>query len=301
MSFTVACAQIAPEKAEVQANLDKIAGSILQAASEGVDLVVFPETSTSGYFLEGGVLESSLTEERLCDELAKRTGKLNRPIDAVVGFYQQSDGNLHNAIAYIEFTPPPNTPTPQHPSTNLVRTYRKFFLPTYGLFDEERFVSRGRDLAVFDTRFGKMAMLICEDAWHSILPTLCALKGAQMIIVPAASPGRGFTSSDPAIQQSSNPENLDRYSRLMKAIAEEHGVYCVNCQLCGFEGGKGFIGGSMIVDPFGRTVAQGPVNEEFMVISEIDFDLVQIARAQTPLLSDLQSAWGDVRRFVDGV
>jgi N-carbamoylputrescine amidase len=300
MPFTVACAQIAPIKADVDANLDKIAECILQAATEGADLVVFPETSTAGYFLEGGVLESSLTEEQLCEGLSRRlvagarcrvpdagsqgaklSGGLDKPIDAVVGFYQQKDGNLYNAAAYIEFKPQPH----------LLTTYRKFFLPTYGLFDEERFVSRGRELAVFDTRFGKIALLICEDAWHSILPTLCAKKGAQLIIVPAASPGRGFSAE--------YVENLDRYARLMKAIDEEHGIYCVNCQLCGFEGGKGFVGGSMVVDPFGKLIAQGPLNEEHILLAQVDLDLVQVARVQTPLISDLQSAWGDIKRIVD--
>jgi N-carbamoylputrescine amidase len=282
MPFTVACAQIAPQKAEVQVNLDKIAECILQAAGEGADLVVLPEASTSGYFLEGGVLESSLTEEQLCDELGRRTAGLDRPVDAVVGFYQQKSGNLYNAVSYLEL----GAGAPR-----VLTTYRKFFLPTYGLFDEERFVSRGRDLAVFDARLGRLGMLICEDAWHSILPTLCATKGAQVIIVPAASPGRGFASE--------HVENLDRYERLMIAIAEEHGVFCVNCQLCGFEGGKGFVGGSMVVDPFGKTIARGPVNEEHILVSQIDLDLVQIARAQTPLISDLQSAWGDIRRIID--
>jgi len=295
MPFTVACAQIAPSKAEICANLDKIADSIRQAAAESVDLVVFPETSTSGYFVEGGVLESSLSEEDLGAELARRLHGLGETIDAAVGFYQKWNGNLYNAVAYLEISP-----SGQGSGVRLLRTYRKFFLPTYGLFDEERFVSRGRDLAVFDTRFGRIALLICEDAWHSILPTLCAVKGAQMLIVPAASPGRGFSADtqNPG-SKIQNPENLDRYSRLMRAIAEEHGVYCVNCQLCGFEGGKGFVGGSMVVDPFGKTVAQGPVNEEYMLIAQVDFDLVQIARAQTPLLSDLQSAWSDIRRIVD--
>ncbi len=281
MPFTVACAQIAPQKAKVQANLDKIAECIGQASKEGADLVVLPEASTTGYFVEGGALESSLAGDDLCAELARRLGPAQQPVDAVVGFIERHEGNLYNGAAYMEFGPAPR----------LVKTYRKFFLPTYGLFDEERFVSRGRDIAVFDTRFGKLSILICEDVWHSILPTLCAVRGAQMIVVPAASPGRGFASE--------HVENLDRYARLMKAIAEEHGVFCLNCQLCGFEGGKGFVGGSMVADPFGKLIAQGPVNEEYVLLAQIDFDLIQVARAQTPLISDLQSAWGDIRRIID--
>lgn len=263
------------------ANLDKIAECIRRAADEGADLVVFPETATTGYFLEGGVLESSLTDEQLCLELEQRLVGLDRDIDAVIGFVQRKEGNLYNSAAYLTIRPKPQ----------IVASYQKFFLPTYGLFDEERFVSRGRDLAVVETRFGKIALLICEDAWHSIMPTLCALHGAQIIVVIAASPARGFADV--------HIDNLDRYARLMVAMAEEHGVFAINCQLCGFEGGKGFVGGSMVVDPFGNMLAQGPLNEEFILMCSCDTDLVQIARAQTPLISDLQSAWGDIRRLVD--
>jgi predicted amidohydrolase len=177
-----------------------------------------------------------------------------------------------------------------HPEgLRMVGVYQKFFLPTYGVFDEERFVTRGRDLCILETRFGKLSLLICEDVWHGVMPTLCAVNGAQVILVPAASPARGFAGVD--------IENLDRYRRLFRAISEEHGVYCANCQLCGFEGGKGFIGGSMIIDPTGRVVAEAPVAEEAMIVSEIDLELVAIARAQSPLISDLQSVWEEVRRL----
>ncbi len=279
MPLKVACAQIAPFKAEVGRNLDVIAETILQASAEGAELVAFPETATSGYFLEGGVLECSLSSEQLLAELTARVN-CNRSIDAVIGYYELDDGNLFNSAAYVELGPNPR----------LVHNYRKFFLPTYGVFDEERFVSRGRKLGVFDSRLGRFAILICEDVWHSILPTLCAVSGASMVIVPSASPARGFAHS--------KPENLERYERMVRAIAEEHGLFCLNCQLCGFEGGKGFVGGSMVMDPFGRMVAQGPVEEEYLLTAEIDLDQVALARAQTPLISDLQSAWGDVARIV---
>jgi len=282
MAFKVACAQFAPLKAEVEKNLDRICEIVLQAQTEGADLVLLPETSTSGYFLEGGVLESSLTSTQLLSAIWRRIGKeLSNTIDVVLGFYENHDGTLFNSSAYIEIS----TDGPR-----LVGVYRKFFLPTYGVFDEERFVSRGRDLGVFDTRLGKIAVLICEDVWHGVLPTLCAVNGAQLILVPAASPGRGFSGKD--------VENHDRYRRLFRSISEEHGVFCASAQLCGFEGGKGFIGGSMIVDPFGRVMAEGPVAEEYLLIADVDPYQVAVSRAQSPLLSDLQSAWEDIRRLV---
>jgi N-carbamoylputrescine amidase len=281
MTFTVACAQFAPVKAEVNRNLDRIAEFALQASSEGADLVAFPESACSGYFLEGGVLESALGSRQLLEELARRLAGLKKPLDLHVGFYENSDGHLYNSAAYMEFG---------FGEPRLVHVYRKFFLPTYGVFDEERFVGRGTELGVFDTRFGRMACLICEDAWHSILPALCALQGVRTILIPSASPARGFDG--PIVG------NLDRYMRMLRGVSEEHAVYCVNTQLCGFEGGKGFVGGSMVVDPSGRVIAQSPIQEEHLLLCPIDLDLIDIQRAQFPLLSDLRGSWHLVRKIV---
>lgn len=284
MPFTVACAQMAPAKAKLEANLDKIAELMEQSASEGVDLVVYPEASTTGYFLEGGVAELSLTSDELAAEIGKRvSGRLSRDVDALIGFYESSGGNLFNSAGYLEVT---------DGQVHVAHVYRKFFLPTYGVFDEERFVGRGKELGAFATRLGQVGVLICEDVWHSILPALTALRGAQVIIVPSASPARGFSGD--AIG------NLDRYRRMLTAVSEEHGVWCVNCQLCGFEGGKGMVGGSMIVDPFGKVVAQSPIQEEHLLIAEIDLEIVEVARAQSPLIGDLQAAWSDILRIAEG-
>ncbi len=280
MPLTVACAQFAPKKADSACNLDRIADLIVQSSGEGADLVVFPEASVTGYFLEGGVLEASLSADELRRELAGRLSGRLSAADALVGFYESSHGHLYNAAAYLQFS---------DSESHVVHVYRKFFLPTYGVFDEERFVSRGRELGVFDTRLGRFAVLICEDVWHSILPTLCAMRGAQAILVPSASPARGFSGPE--------PDNHDRYRRMLRALAEEHGVFAVNAQLAGFEGGKGFVGGSMVFDPFGKLMAESPIQEEHILLAELDLGQIEVARAASPLLSDLQSAWGDLERI----
>ncbi len=281
MQVTIGCVQFAPAKAKVQENLDKIGEYVLQAAGEGADLVLFPESSPSGYFLEGGVLECALSADELGRELQNRLSGLDRPIDVALGFYEIDGKDLYNSAAYFEVS---------REEVRLVHRYRKFFLPTYGVFDEERFVGRGRDLGVFQTRFGTVGLLICEDVWHSILPALSAVAGATVLLVPSASPARGFKENE--------PDNLLRYDALLQSIAEEHGVVCVNAQLCGFEGGKGFIGGSQVVDPFGTVVGKGPVNEEHLLLCQLDLDLIPLARASSPLLSDLRACWGDISRIV---
>lgn len=282
MQFRVASGQFAPKKAEISQNLDVIASIATQAVGEQADLLLLPETCTSGYFLEGGVLEAAMTKERLAHELWSRLkDSVVRPLDVALGFYEIADGILYNSAAYLQFTPE---------GVRITGVYRKFFLPTYGVFDEERFVSRGRDLAVFDTRFGRVAVLICEDIWHSVMPMLCAVQGAQLLLVPAASPARGFAGDE--------IDNHERYRRLFRAVGEEHSVFVVSAQLIGFEGGKGFIGGSMVTDPFGGVVAEAPIAEPQLLIADIDTDLVGIARAQSPLLSDLKSQWEEIRRLV---
>jgi N-carbamoylputrescine amidase len=193
-------------------------------------------------------------------------------------------GNIYNSAAFCRFD-----------GTRLqcLKTYQKFFLPTYGVFDEDRFVSKGHDLCILDTTVGKTALMICEDVWHSVLPTLNAVAGATAMIIPSASPARGFKSE--------HIENHERYQRLVRAISEEHGVYSFVAQLVGHEGGKGFVGGSMICDPLGRILVEAPVGVEAIITANIDLELVSIARAQTPLISDLQSSWHNILKIANQI
>lgn len=284
MSFRVAVAQFTPVKADVEANLDRIAEIARQAQSEGAELAAFPEAATTGYFLEGGVLENALSADELCMRLGRRLEGIERPLDVAVGFYEKAGGELYNSAAYLEF---------RGGGGRVVHIYRKFFLPTYGVFDEERFVARGRELGLFQTRLGPMGFLICEDLWHSILGTLLAMSGAGVVLVPSASPARNFGASLPG--------NVLRYERMLRALSEEHGVYALLPMLCGFEGGKGLAGGSMAFDPTGALLARAPLLEDHMLVVEIDPDLIAIARSRSPLLSDLQSCWSDVSRIARGI
>lgn len=283
MKISVGCAQISPEKGKIETNIDRIAELIQQSYEEKMDLLLFPEACITGYYLEGGVIEKALTTEELSKKLEKRLSfGPQKKIDFVLGFYRKEDGILYNSAAYYEFGPE---------GLQLIHVYSKFFLPTYGIFDEKRYVARGNDLGVFDTRFGRIAILICEDVWHSIFPALCALKGATLFLIPSASPARGFSSE--------RPSNLEKYERLLQSLSEEHGVHCVNAMLCGFEGGKGLVGGSMVIDPFGNIVVKGPVQEEYLLKADIDQDQLVLARAQSPLLSDLKSVWSDIEKIIN--
>jgi len=142
-------------------------------------------------------------------------------------------------------------------------------------------VSEGHQVAAFDTRYGRVAMLICEDAWHSISGTIAALDGAQVVFVVSASPARGVAAARPA--------NVEHWQDLLYRIADEHGVFGVLAQLVGFEGGKGFPGGSLVIGPRGNILVAGPLWGEALISATIDLDELPIARADQPLLADLET------------
>ncbi len=283
MKIRVVAVQFKPRKGDVEHNLDRVAEALRQIVEEGVpaDVVVFPETITSGYFLEGGVREAARTREQILNGLVQRYQPFARqePLDIVLGFYELWHGKYYNSALYITLSAEPE-------SCRVVHTHRKFFLPTYGVFQEKRFVARGRNIEVFQTRFGPATVLICEDVWHSITGAIAALKGAEVFYVIAASPGRGFHGE--------NVGNVMKWQQLLCNMAEEHGVWVVNASLVGFEGGKGFVGQSMVVNPFGQIVVSAPLMKEAMITATIDTEEIAIARANAPLLADLEAGLADL-------
>jgi NAD+ synthase (glutamine-hydrolysing) len=274
----IAIAQFRPDKGDYRGNLARLGEVLREVAGWEVPpaLVVAPEAALTGYFLEGGVQELALPAEQLYADLAEvHQASGAPPLDVALGFYELWRNHLHNSALYA---------TLGGPGAGIRHVHRKVFLPTYGVFDEERFVEPGRSVKAFDTSWGRAAMLVCEDAWHSLVPTLAALDGAQVILVPSATPARGL---QPRPGQS-RPANLDRWDRLAQGIAEEHGVYVVVCHLVGFEGGKGFAGGSVVAGPRGSLLTHGPLFQPATIPATLDFAEITRARAEAPLLSDLQ-------------
>src|SRR4051812_541872 len=281
---TLALAQFQPRKGDYAGNLARIGAVLAQAASldPRLQLVCFPESAMTGYFLEGGVREHAVTTGRLAADLHAVYGD-RPPIDVCIGFYEVWRNKLYNSALYLSLGE----------ATPLVRhVHRKVFLPTYGLFDEERFVERGRDIRAFDTRWGRAAILVCEDAWHSLTGTIAALDGAQLIIVPSAPPARGAW---PKTDEVPGPASVSRWERLTRDMADEHGVYLALANLVGSEAGKQFPGCALLAGPKGEVRARGPLWEEALVVATIDLADVTRARADMPLIADLETMMPHLR------
>ncbi len=286
--FTTAVVQFKPVKGAYAANVARIGQLLADCAAldPRPEVVLLPETATTGYFVEGGVRELAVTAGTAARDLdaayrdaCAARGLAAAPLDAVVGFYEVWRDTLHNGALYA-------TLGVEGGAAPVVRhVHRKLFLPTYGLFDEERFVERGLDLRAFDAPWGRAGILVCEDAWHSLTGTIAALDGAQVVFVLSAAPARGVW---PRGDDVPGPASVARWERLVRSIAEEHGVVVCYANLVGSEGGKSFGGSSSVIGPAGDVRARGSVFDEEILHVTLDLGDVRRVRADSPLLSDLR-------------
>jgi NAD+ synthase (glutamine-hydrolysing) len=295
-SIHLVVVQFKPRKGDYTANIERLAGifSQIDALDPRPNVAVFAETALTGYFVEGGVRDVAMTAGALARDLQAQYARAvttPRPLDVCIGFYEVWNNAFYNSALYVTLGGGTDEPVIRH-------VHRKLFLPTYGMFDEERFVDRGFEVRAFDTGWGRAAMLICEDAWHSLTGTVAALDGATTIFVLSASPARGVW---PREDEGPVPANLKRWERLARDIAEEQGVFVALVNLVGTEGGKTFSGGSIIAGPYGDIRARAPLWDETIMTITLDPEDLTRARSDAPLLTDLQTMMPHLMRTVDRI
>ncbi len=258
-------AQLNPKLGDVAANLALYEAGVRDARDRDVDVVVFPELSLTGYFLRDMVPDVAMT---LSSPEMERLKALSREVSLVAGLVLEGpDHRFFNAAVYLE-------------DGGVRHVHRKVYLPTYGMFDEQRYFARGGRLRAFDTRHGRFALLVCEDLWHPSTVYLAALDGALTVLCPSASPLRGV--ADGAAQD----DNARYWELVTRSYAETYGVFVVHANRVGFEDGVGFWGGSGILDPFGRTVCKGDYYEEDFAAGEVSHAVVRRKRTRAPLMRD---------------
>jgi predicted amidohydrolase len=270
MQLNIALAQINTALGDVQTNLDKHLALIADAKKKNADLIVFPELSLTGYVLQD-LVPSVAHQPTDDDPIFKQLLKASQDLDLVVGFVDEdSRHRFYIASAYLS-------------GGKILHVHRKVYLPTYGLFDEGRFFAWGDSVRAFDTRFGRMGLLICEDFWHASPPYLLWLDGADVMLFSSASPGRGLNDSE-KLESARWVENVNRsYANLFTC-------FVAHSNRVGFEDGLNFWGGATVFDPNGERVAQGPYFEEALVFATLDLNQLHRTRARLPLLRDERTA-----------
>jgi omega-amidase len=195
-------------------------------ASRGADVVVFPELALNGYLLQDKVFEDAWTIEEL-DDLAAAA----QSVDLIVGAVIKESGRTYNSALYFS-------------GGELLHMHRKVHLPNYGMFEEARYFFAGERIETFSTRFGKTAMLVCEDLWRAETVASLAAAKPQVVYVIANSPARDFSETGLLIEE--------QWDALLKSTALLCSAYVVFVNRVGFEDGLGFWGGSRVITPKGE-------------------------------------------------
>lgn len=270
MKLSIALAQMNTHLGDVAANLDKHLSLITEARLSGADLVLFPELSLTGYVLQD--LASTVSHQAVPDDpVFKPLLEASRNIDLVVGFVEEDHRHrFYIASAYLS-------------QGEVLHVHHKVYLPTYGLFDEGRFFAWGDSICAFDTRFGRVGILICEDFWHASSPYLLWLDGADIFLFASASPGRGL-SSEPQLESALWVEHINR------AYASLFTSFVAHSNRVGFEDGLHFWGGSTLFDPNGDLLAKGPYQTEALTLAVMDLNQLHRTRARLPMLRDERTA-----------
>jgi predicted amidohydrolase len=263
----LALAQCAPSLGNLAANLDLHLGLAEQAASAGADLCIFPELGLTGYFLKDQVADVALDLDS--PSLAPLLEASER-LDLLVGLVLRSpDFRYHNAAVYLA-------------GGEVRHVHRKVYLPTYGMFDEQRYFAAGDRLRAFDRAGALTGVLICEDMWHLSTSYLLFVQGAALLVCVSSSPGRGVLAGPDAELA---PGTVRSWQDLTRTVAEYGVCYVAYCNRVGYEDGVTFWGGSSVVGPDGQAVVEAG-EKEGLAFAEIDLREVDRQRRATPMLRD---------------
>src|SRR5512138_2147890 len=245
MDFTAALAQIKPKLGCLADNLSLVEAAVERGINERAELIIFPELALTGYFLKDLVPDVALSLD--APEIA-RLVHLSRHIAIAIGLVEVTkDYRFFNTALYLE-------------DGAIRHLHRKVYLPTYGLFDELRYLARGDRFRAFDSKFGRMGMLICEDMWHLSAPYILAMDGATTLLCLSSSPGRGISTDDKLGSTSA-------WQRLTATVATFLNPRVLYCNRVGYEDGVNFWGGSEAVSPSGSAIARGAIMDEDFVLA----------------------------------
>ena len=266
MRVTIGLAQVYPKLGDVPANLEKHLAYIDQAAEGQVDLLVFPEMSLAGYQIKSLVSEVAIRTEEDDPTFAAML-QASHKLDIMFGFARRDQHHrFYIVCAYLS-------------GGQCLHLHHKVHLPTYPPFEDQRFFANGESVRAFDTRFGRVGMLICEDFWHMSLPYLLWMDGADILLFQSASLTQGLDTQQ-------RHGGIRKVEQIQQAYGSTFTNFVVHCNRVGYEDGKNFWGGSSIVDPTGEFLLRGPYYEETLLTQTIDLHQLARVRSQLPLLRD---------------
>lgn len=274
-SFTIGLVQMTCSKDPTQ-NLAKAVERIRDAARLGAQVVCLQELFKSQYFCRSEDAATFDLAEPIPGESTEAIQRVARECGvAVVAslFERRAAGLYHNTAAVIDA------------DGSLLGLYRKMHIPDDPLYYEKFYFTPG-DLGFrhFDTRYGRIAVLVCWDQWYPEAARLASLSGASVLFYPTAI---GWHPHEKAVF---GEAQRDAWVTIQRGHAIANGIYVAAANRTGFEGspsdGLEFWGSSFVSDPFGRILAEAPVDQEHILIATIDPRLQEDVRRNWPFLRD---------------
>lgn len=271
-------------------NLDKAIAGVRAAAAKGAQIVCLQELFRSQYFCQTEDHAHFALAEAVPGPSTERLARVAEELEVIIVaslFERRAEGLYHNTAAVIDA------------DGTYLGKYRKMHIPDDPQFYEKFYFTPG-DLGFrsWDTRYGRIGVLICWDQWYPEAARLTALSGAQILFYPTAIGWLPPEKAEHGAQQQAAWETIQR----SHAIA--NGVYVCAVNRVGHEGasdgGIEFWGGSFVADPGGRILAKAGEGEE-VLIAECDLGKVEVSRTHWPFLRDRRiDAYQDLtRRYID--
>jgi N-carbamoylputrescine amidase len=265
-------------------NLAKAEWRIREAAGKGAQIICLQELFRSQYFCQSECPDTFDLAEPIPGPSTEALARLSRELGVVVIgslFERRMAGVFHNTAVVIDA------------DGTLLGSYRKMHIPDDPRFYEKYYFTPG-DLGVrcFDTRFARIAPLVCWDQWYPEAARIAALGGAQVLFYPTAI---GFHHSDAAeagTQQSA-------WETVQRSHAIANGIYVAAVNRVGFEEGPPgeglqFWGGSFVCDPQGAVMAKAGGEEETLIV-ECEPRRIEMVRRNWPFFRDRRiDAYGGV-------
>jgi predicted amidohydrolase len=256
--------QFSPKLGRLRDNLEEHGRRLVQASDEGFDVVIFPELSSTGYLVKDLVPEVALSPARLIEDLQRVTPGVTN-LEGTIGFVEESTGHrFYNSVAWVHWN--------DKGDLHLVHVHRKVYLPTYGLFDEGRYFSPGRSIRTFESAsLGRCGILICEDAFHLSPPLLLSIdgperEGAGVLVIVSNSPARGIAEEAKGI-----PQSHQVWQNILRTYSSLLGVVVVFANRGGVEDGLTFSGGSQVVAPGAKKLAEADLFDPAVLDLDLDW------------------------------
>ncbi|HEX8547456.1 MAG TPA: carbon-nitrogen hydrolase [Cytophagaceae bacterium] len=268
-------------------NIAKTKEKIREAAQKGAQIVCLQELFTSLYFCDVEAYDNFLLAEPIpgpsTDELQKLAEELKVVIIASL-FEKRTNGIYHNTTAVLDA------------DGKYLGKYRKMHIPDDpGYFEKFYFTPGDTGYKVFDTKYGKLGVLICWDQWYPEAARITSLMGAEILFYPTAI---GWSKDQ---DLPTNEEQYNAWQTIQRSHAIANGLHVVSVNRVGVEGHMKFWGGSFISNPFGRLIFKASHDDETVHVEELDLNKTDSYRTHWPFMRDrrIDSYQPITKRFID--